>query len=160
MKLHLLLLPSFMLIAGSVLGQTDCSAYNVTYGPFDHVLFATQQHSSGEHFWDNQTGSMCTYSGTASTSGPVGCSVVAQADDAPAGGEAGSLSGLYSLYTHYLGVSQQSGTSAANNGGSAKADTEGAFAVESCLFSCSVNITITGTGKGGGFSVNFPTSSL
>jgi len=139
--------------------QTDCSTYNSgTLYENTYIGSNTAEHQNGSHFWQDYGSGSCSYSGTASYSGSVGCTVSATARSNYSGGDGGTLSTL--IDKHYLSASEASGGMTSYGGGSATADTEAALAVQSCPYSCSTTITISGAGKGAGFSVSYNPSSL
>ena len=109
----------------------DCSHYNTALiGPFPKYATDRSEHSSGGHFFNNSVQGSCTYSGTASASGPVGCAAVAQASSTTQGGDTGTLSPL--LKRHQPSVGDAQGMATTNLGGAASAQSMGHVAYESC----------------------------
>lgn len=139
---------------------TDCSYFNTTPGPFEISSADSQQHKYGEHFWTDTTNGTCSYIGSASPSGPVPCNVISTAAAIPAAYETGALDNNHSLDTHFRYTNSKGGTATSSNGGSATADAEGAVAVSSCVFSCAINISMTGSGEDAGFGVGFVPTPL
>ena len=151
----------FISVASIAQQPTDCSTFNHTFGPFEHSGDDEQQHATGGHEWVVDMEGTCSYSGTASTSGPVQCSSTSTAD--PDGAvftnDAGSLDAVHVLDSHDLNNGTKSGVASSSNSSSVS-DSEAAVAVRSCVGSCATNITISGTGNGAGFIVNFAPSPL
>lgn len=148
-----------LLVATGAYGQTDCSAYNTgtLYEPL-YINQNTLEHSSGSHFWQNQGFGSCSYSGYAQTYSSVGCTAVATAQSNYNGGDSGGIT--RTLASHYMNANQKAGSMTSSGGSSATADTEAALAVQSCVFSCSTTITISGSGQGAGFSVTYNPTTL
>lgn len=122
----------------------DCTQYDHSFPLNVYSSYAQQQHSSGADWFDHTTANSCSYSGTPSPTGPVGCAVSASSVSQSGAQDVGSLSALYILDTHYASVADAQGGTSAANGASATADSEGAAAFQSCLFSCGTNISISG----------------
>lgn len=145
----------------------NCSDYSVVESPSPWINSGTQEHQNGYHIWEVDPTGSCTYSGgSAQYSGPTPCSVDAEAASTLNTGntyDTGTLT--TTLYSHYGTFNQISGSATANNGASAAAGTEGAYAVRSCLTSsCSDTITFSGSGSAGpvngGVSVTFNPTPL
>lgn len=146
-----------LLLLCPILGaaQATCPAYNTgTKGPFLHTLSDTTQHVTGEHSSAMSASGSCTYTG-----GQVPCGVEAVAESVtPSPLEDGELT--VSGY-HVAGKAVAGGVATAGNGNSATADTESALAFQNCLTQgCNVNVSITGSGQGVGFTVNFPPNRI
>jgi len=137
--------------------QTDCSQYDHTVGPINYASSNSQQHSTGNHGFAHLARGSCSYAGSAS-SVAVGCGLTAQAFSTSSVGDSGSLN--IPLYSHSTNYSDAQGGASGVNGAAASADSMGAGAVRSCLGSCSTNISITGSGNGGGFGVSFSPTPL
>ncbi len=144
---------------------TSCTQYNGTYGPFQSTPTDASEHvvnngalEGGHHVTFYQTGA-CSYLGSASITGPVGCDVTATANSTTTAGDICCVTGLR---THYASVKDQNGTATTNNGGTAVAAAEGVGAIESCVGSCvtGIGINISGGGGGGGFNVSFTSQPL
>lgn len=156
------LLPAMVCIGMAAHAQTptNCNYYNTTTGPFPYGSVNTLEHNSGAHQFANSMTGSCTYTGTASAYGTVGCNLTAKANSGSGAGEDGTLTNL--LKSHHKNYKDAQGLATSNYGASASADAEGAAGVNSCTGLCSsLGINITGSGMGGGFTVAFgPPSPL
>jgi hypothetical protein len=146
--------------------DTFCDAKNATYGLFPISPGDTQEHSNGYHAFLNTMSGSCSYTGTASTQGTVGCSLDSKATSQTVSSrgtlysETGSV--MYTR-THYPSINDAQGEATANGGLGAISNSEGAVAITSCVGSCALTgISFTGSGNGasGGFTVNFTGSPL
>ena len=152
MKLALALLTATLCISSDLSSQTNCAAFNNTYGPYSHYTADTGQHSSGDHDWINVTQGSCTYSGTANPYTSTACGVHATASSSSTVFESGSTG----IWWHSAGYKDAQGASDGPAGGSANADSEGVAAVASCaILPCGMAINISGGGAGGGFNVSY-----
>ena len=103
--------------------QTNCSTYNRTLGPYPYGSMDAQEHITGDHAFANGMSGSCTYAGTASAYGPVGCSVTATANSTSGASDDGTLANP--LKTHYTNYKDAQGLATAGNGNGAAADAEG-----------------------------------
>jgi hypothetical protein len=89
-------------------GQTDCSSFNISKGPFYISQNGTAEHVSGIHGYTQPADGQCSYTGSVSTSGPVGCSVTATANSNTGEADSGTLSNRktcqWQLVQHYSPV--------------------------------------------------------
>jgi len=148
----MILAVTFVVISIQVFAQS-CSQFNQTFGPFPYTgPSGTLGHATGDHLWYSSYGGTCSYSGTG------GCTVLANANSGGSTSESGTRTNP--LYTHYGNVQTVQGSGSANSGGGVTVDTETAAAFRSCLFSCAVNIGVSGSGNGAGFTASFPPDAI
>jgi hypothetical protein len=153
-----------MIVVVSILGlvahgqnssASDCSTLNTVKGPFHYTKSDIQrkQHRSGNHDWNNATQGSCTYSGYAQVGYPTLCAVHSSAQSSSVALD----NGVTAPFWHSPNQNDKGGIADGPNGGQATADAEGAAAVSSCaVFPCAgPSVTITGSGTGGGFGVQF-----
>ena len=150
----------FLLGCGQFGVAQQCSDYNTSVGPINYGTTDSQQHATGVHSFAHAAKGSCTYSGTGSYYGPVGCTLTAQANSYSGAGDDGTLQLQYALDTHNASYKDAQGGASGVNGADAKADSEGVGTVQSCVGSCSTNISISGTGNGSGFTVSFSPTPL
>jgi hypothetical protein len=148
----------FILLVNMLSAGQDCANFSQPQGPFEFDVTDIQEHTSGFHEFDQLYSGSCAYTGRASPSAPVGCSLTATAYSSTSTFEDGSLADP--LYTHYGNHNDKDGTTSSSGGSAGSADAEGAAAFQSCLFSCSTTINITGSGNGSGFGVVFTPTPL
>src|SRR5262245_29854736 len=145
---------AFLLCAAIAIAQ-DCSAFNtienVTFGMKTNAA----EHTAGYHYFVNHASGGCEYTGRAGSR----CAVTSTSNSSSVAAE-GPNSALTTARVHEVGTKDANGYQSAAAGGSAVSDAEGVGAAVSCLISCTLNITITGTGKGGGFSYGVAPSAL
>lgn len=134
---------------------TSCSSFNYPTGPFPTTALSKGQHTTGAHVFSASQGGSCTYTGQASTYGPVPCSVVSQAYSTTTPSEIGTLTPTGTK--HVESSSDQGSTSTANGGLAAVSNAMGAMAIQSCYLVCggSIGISFSSNGQGGGISVAF-----
>lgn len=155
-RLFTAVLLSFSAIA---LGQvTNCSVYNTTKGPYPYGTLGTAQHSSGSHGWANEMQGTCTYTGAASYSESIPCTVHSVSTSSSGASDTGNTV----PYWHNTNFSDKGGMADGPNGGTATTDAEGAAAAVSCaIFPCGAPaVNISGSGNGGGFTVSFTPSNV
>ena len=142
---------------GGIFGQygpPTCRSYNATNSPSFWTNSNTLEHVTGGHSWIYMPLGTCTYSGPLPNPyTPTDCNVNAEASSRDGSqSESGKLNTI--MDHHVMSFTQVSGGASTNLGGSATADTEGTFAVQSCAFACNAIITFTATSPVGAYSVD------
>ncbi len=135
-----------LVLAASALVAQPCTDYSFNTSPAPYSNFDTKEHKNGYHAWREVPQGSCTYSGgSASSNGPVPCSVDSEASTVFDSANSYDTGQLTTTIDHHVGTfAQVSGIATANDGASAVAATEGAYAVQSCLLDCGTIITFTG----------------
>lgn len=131
---------------------TDCNKYSSPEFGVPYERHNIIEHNTGDHYWIDSSFGACTYSGTASASGLVGCSVSGFAQSSAQTFESGALNTAFD--EHFVSWNQISQSANANLGSPVITQTEAGFAVESCLVFCGVSIGFT-PATGGGFGVTY-----
>jgi hypothetical protein len=152
-----LLIPLALLAFVPLAAQTNtCETFNQTSGPFFQNRFDKTGHSTGAHADGQENDGKCSYT-------PVGgfppCITQSQTSvGTPTMSDIGSLTGS----GFHVGFNTLKDGNAVSTGGlPATSDGESAVAFTQCPVSdCSATIGMTGGGEGGGFSVQWPNSTI
>jgi len=149
----LLLIVIVVALCGFCIGQS-CSIYNWTSPNYPKANTDYKEHFTGYHGWKENFSGTCVYSNPSAGSN---CHIHATANSAVL--EQDEFGTIKTFYTHYYSYNAKNGAGD-SNGPAITVDTDGAFAVKSCLVSCDVSIGFTGSGNGLGITANFPANSL
>jgi len=160
MKKALILLTfSFIVACGSLRAQ-QCSDRNFFRAPTGGAI-DVQEHipvDLGSHGYTTKHSLSCLYSSTVPAS-PY-CVTNSSSDvHVTETHEHGVLTNLV-MFPHFIGSSEKGASQLGVNGAAAVSGDLGAFAVENCLFSCTVVIQIGGSANGVDFKAAFPPTTL
>ena len=160
----LIYLPLFFFLLSIAVGQ-DCSQFDKDDTPYiwragglgaPYPGDGTQGHKNGSHEFSYDLGGSCTYSG--STPGQQCAITCTSTATAPFGSDIGTIT---LGYIHDIDVSANVGQAQAPGGGATiQCSSTAAAAVRSCLLSCAVVITFSGSSNGVGASANFPPDAI
>jgi hypothetical protein len=152
MKLRTFILLAICILMGHVYGQS-CSDLNKT-PTFQQTATNEKEHISGNHFNITRFHRSCSYTSINQPQCQVECSdnpsVIA--DDSCAGNTS-CLSNL--IQSHNVGQGEMAGSAQGPSCGAASA-----VAVQDCLFSCSVGVSVGGTKDGLSIQVSFPPTNV
>jgi hypothetical protein len=142
---------------GSVEAQYECYSNNTVAGPHEYTGIDYREHAWGNHNWNVTFAGTCAYYYQNDPNNP--CAIAASVTASPLSGDAGRSSMSNPLYVHNVGTQVGQG-GGASNGPSVTVTGDGAFAVRSCLLSCGVSISMSGSAATGGYSFGFPSDAI
>lgn len=152
----LLPLSLFLWLTVAFAQTPNCSNFNKKATPYEFTPNGTQGHNSGQHNWSVTLGGSCSYTGT--TPGAACANDCVTTVGAWLESETGSVTPVG--YSHELGETQNLGQNSAPLGGATQCTVTAAVAVNSCILSCAVTISISASPNGAGASISFPAQAI
>lgn len=140
-----------------------CSLHGQTCSDSDFVSFTNptnrdiKEHINGDHHFDSTFDMVCRYE--SHTPDPTEYCVTTSATQAAVfPNETGDTTPL--LHDHFIGADAKGGQQIAVNGATATTSGLTAAAVQDCIISCAVVVTVSGSQDGVGLSAQFPITTL